>query len=284
MTSNRILLRAAAATALAALAAAPALAQDEEGGLPDDPYSLTVGAGAGYVPSYEGSDDYVVTPIGVAFGTVAGFGFATRGTGLWVDLVPDSGNAPVSFELGPVAYVRLDRTSRIKDPQVRALGEIDTAIEIGAHGAITKNGVFHQYDRLTARVTWQKDVSDTHDSSVLTPAVEYGTPLGTRTYAQLGLQAERVGDGYARTYFSIDAAGATRSGLPAYAADGGWKNWRASLFVGQVLTGDLRNPGLSLFGGLAYSKLIGDFKRSPIVSMAGDADQFFAVAGLSYTF
>jgi outer membrane scaffolding protein for murein synthesis (MipA/OmpV family) len=29
---------------------------------------------------------------------------------------------------------------------------------------------------------------------------------------------------------------------------------------------------------------LGDFKRSPIVSIAGDADQYFAALGLSYTF
>jgi outer membrane scaffolding protein for murein synthesis (MipA/OmpV family) len=119
---------------------------------------------------------------------------------------------------------------------------------------------------------------------VLTPAIEYATPLSTRTYVQLGLQAERVGDGFARTYFGIDGVGAAASGLSPYAAEGGWKNWRTSLFVAQALTGDLRAPKLSLFGGVAYSRLLGDFKRSPIVSVAGDKDQFYALGGLSYTF
>jgi outer membrane scaffolding protein for murein synthesis (MipA/OmpV family) len=119
---------------------------------------------------------------------------------------------------------------------------------------------------------------------VLTPAIEYSTPLSTRTYVQLGVQAERVGNGFAQTYFGVTPAGAVASGLPVYSVDGGWKNWRTSLFAAHTLTGDLRAPKLSLFGGVAYSRLLGDFARSPVVSVAGDRDQFFALGGLSYTF
>jgi outer membrane scaffolding protein for murein synthesis (MipA/OmpV family) len=274
----------AAALALPLIAATPALAQSEDEGLPDDPNSLTIGVGGGYVPSYEGSDDYELTPIGVAFGKLAGFSFATRGTGLWVDLIRDKADAPVAFEFGPLVNVRLDRTSRIKDPRVRALGELDTAIELGAFVGIKKNGLLNAYDSLGFRLSWQKDVTDTHRSTIFTPSVEYATPLSTRTYAQLGVQMERVGDRYARTYFSVTPAGAIASGLPAYNADGGWKNWRATLLLAQTLTGDLRHPGLSLFGGVSYSRLKGAIARSPIVALAGDRDQYFALAGLSYTF
>jgi outer membrane scaffolding protein for murein synthesis (MipA/OmpV family) len=276
------ILRAAAFT-LPLLAASPVLAQDEEG-MPDDPNSLTIGIGGAYVPSYEGSDDYELTPIGIAFGKVAGFGFATRGTGLSIDLIRDDPDAPFSVELGPLVHVRLDRTGGIKDPRVRALGELDRAIELGGSVGIKKNGLLHKYDSLGFRLTYQKDVSDTHDSSILTPAVEYQTPLSTHDFVQLGLQAERVGDGYARTYFGVGPSGAAASGLPAYNADGGWKNYRLSLLAAHLLTGDLRHPGFAIFGGAAYSHLLGDFRRSPIVAIAGSPNQYFATVGLSYTF
>jgi outer membrane scaffolding protein for murein synthesis (MipA/OmpV family) len=279
-------MRALAALAAATCFAAPAFAQDtptaEE--WPEDRYSLTLGVGGAYVPSYEGSDDYIATPIGALFGRIGPVSFVTRGTALAIDVIPEANDAPFAITLGPVVNVRLDRNNRIKDPQVRALGEFDPAIEVGAQAGIARNGVLHQYDTLGVRLTWQKDVTDTHRSTVLTPAIEYGTPLSTRTYVQLGVQAERVGDRYAQTYFGINAPGAAASGLPVYAADGGWKNWRTSLFVAQSLTGELRAPKLSLFGGLAYSRLLGDFARSPIVATAGDKDQFFGLLGLSYTF
>lgn len=291
--THRPLFAAAAGAAL--LAASPAFAQEpasppeptlpqDEEGRPDDPNSLTIGVGGAYVPSYEGSDDYVFTPIGIVFGKVGGFGFATRGTALTLDLIPDKADAPFSFDLGPVANLRLDRNNRIKDARVRALGEIDKAIELGGYAGITKNGLLHEYDSLAVRLMYQKDVSDTHDSSILTPSIDYSTPVTTRTYLTFGVAAERVGDGFARTYYSVTPAGSLASGLPVFNADGGWKSLRFSLFAAQVLTGDLRDPGLSLFGGVAYSKLRGHFKRSPIVAIAGDADQYFATLGLSYTF
>jgi outer membrane scaffolding protein for murein synthesis (MipA/OmpV family) len=274
----------AAALALPLVAAAPGLAQESEEGRPYDPNSLTIGLGGAYVPSYEGSDDYLLTPIGLAFGKVAGFGFATRGTALYVDLIPDKRDAAVDVDFGPLANVRLDRTNRIKDARVRALGELDTAIELGAWAGLRKNGVLHDYDSIGVRVAWQKDVTDAHDSSVITPAIEYSSPLSPKTLVSFSLQAEHVGDGYARTYYSIGPAGAAASGLAVYDADGGWKNWRATLLLGQALTGDLRNPRLSLFGGVGYSRLLGDIARSPIVRVAGDRDQYFATLGLAYTF
>jgi outer membrane protein len=269
--------------AAAMLAATPALAQDDEP-LPNDKNMLTLGIGGAYVPSYEGSDDYVLTPIGIVIGKVGGFGFGTRGTSFYFDVIPSDPNDPVSFDLGPVVNVRLDRTSRIKDAQVRALGELDAAIEIGGFAGITKNRVLHRYDSLSARVTVQKDVSDTHGSTIIIPAVEYTSPVSERALVQLGLQAEHVGDGYGATYFSVTPAGAAASGLPVYATDGGWKNWRLSLFGAHMLTGTLRDPGLALFAGVSYSKLMGGFKRSPIVAIAGDSDQYLVTAGLSYTF
>ncbi|MDT9599686.1 MipA/OmpV family protein [Sphingosinicella rhizophila] len=274
----------AAAFALPLLAASPAFAQDEEPLERDDNYSLTVGAGAAYLPSYEGSDNYIVTPVGIAFGKIAGFSFATRGTTLTIDLVPDSAGSAFEFGLGPAGNVRLDRSSRIKDPRVRALGKIDEAIEIGGFASIGKKGILHQYDKLSVGLQYLTDMSDTHDSHVLTPRITYETPLSTRTYLTFSAEADRVGDGYAATYFGITPAGALASGLAPYGLDGGWKNMRFSLLGAQALTGDLRNPALSMFAGLSYSRLLGDFKRSPIVADAGDADQYLVTIGLAYSF
>jgi outer membrane scaffolding protein for murein synthesis (MipA/OmpV family) len=276
---------AATAAALALpFAAAPAFGQGDDDSYLDRPYSLTVGAGGAYVPSYEGSDDYEFTPVGLVFGKVAGFGFATRGTTLTLDLIRDRKGAPVSVEFGPAANIRFDRSSRIKDPVVRALGKIDRAVEVGATVGIAKNGVLHQYDSLGIRLIGLRDVSDTHDSTILTPSVEYNSPLGPRTVATLSLSADHVGRGYARTYFSVTPAGSLGTGLPVFAADRGWKDVRGSLFLGQTLTGDLRHPGLSLFAGASYSRLLGDFARSPIVSIRGSRNQYFATLGLAYSF
>jgi len=266
-----------------AFAAAPAFAQDAPDEAPDN-NSLTLGAGVGYVPSYEGSDDYILIPVGVVSGKVGGISFSSRGTSFNVDVIPDAKDAKIEFFLGPAINIRLDRTSRIKDPQVRALGELDAAIEVGGTAGVGFNRLLNPYDRLSLKLQVLKDVTDTHGSTIVTPSIEYETPLSTSTYVGLGLSADHVGDSYARTYFSVTPAGSVASGLPVYNADGGWKSWRLSLFGAHTLTGDLRHPGLSLFGVASYYRLKGDFSRSPIVSIAGDPNQYFAAIGLAYTF
>jgi outer membrane protein len=74
------------------------------------------------------------------------------------------------------------------------------------------------------------------------------------------------------------------SGLPTYAATGGWKNYAISTGLNYDLSGDLRDGGLGLFVGASYSHLLGDAVDSPIVSLRGDRDQWFAAAGFTYVF
>src|SRR3546814_2650047 len=67
------------------------------------------------------------------------------------------------------------------------LGELDFAIEAGAFAGVALNRVFHEYDTITARISWLHDVTDTHDGFIVTPALEYGTPLSRKAYAgQIG--------------------------------------------------------------------------------------------------
>ena len=278
------------------LVAAPALAQEGPVAAPggpvappadgpiDDPNSLTVGLGVGYAPSYEGSDDYVATPIGIAFGKVGGFSFFTRGTALYFDVIREPAGAAIDVGFGPVANLRFDRSTQIKDDRVKALGELDMAVELGAFASIGRTGVLHQYDSIVARIHYVRDVSDTHDSYAIMPAIEYGTPLSTTTYVGASVSGEYVGGKFARTYYGVDPAGSLRSGLRTYTPDDGFKNVRFSLFASQSLTGDLRTGGLSLFAGGSYSRLLGDIADSPLVRDVGDRDQYFVSAGLSYSF
>src|SRR3546814_5584807 len=63
----------------------------EASGPPVDPDAdtLTVVVGGAYLPSYEGSDDYIASPGALVRGRVAGFSFFTRGASLYVDVLPD---------------------------------------------------------------------------------------------------------------------------------------------------------------------------------------------------
>lgn len=247
---------------------------------------LSVGVGAFYGPSYEGSDDYVVFPGAMLRGRVEGITFATQGTGLDVDLIPDDGDADVVLIAGPSVRVRLDRTSRIKDPVVVMLGERDTAVELGGQIGFRVNGLLHGYDQLMLTGTARHDVADAHDGYTIVPTLSYFTPLSRGMAVGLTASAEHVDDRYADTYFSISPAGSAATGglLPAYTAKGGWKSAGGNIFFALDMDGDITNGGLSLFASGGYSRLLGDFARSPIVADRGDATQWVGILGIGYTF
>ncbi|MET0372404.1 MAG: MipA/OmpV family protein [Sphingobium sp.] len=278
--------RIAAALPLAALAfAMPAMAQDEE-----QHSTLTVGAGAAVVPTYEGSDDYRVIPIAQVRGKVHDFAFWTRGTSLYVDAIPNTDDSGMDFQLGPLVNLRLDRTSGkgIKDPQVRALGKLDTAVEVGAFVGIGKTGIITSaYDNLSARVAVTKDVAGAHESYIVTPAIEYFTPLSVNSFVGIGVSADYVGKKYGRYYYDVTSPAASlASGLPLYSRAGdkaGFKRVGVNLTGGYSLSGDLRR-GWALFALGGYSKMLGRYGDSPVVAIAGDRDQWVGAVGIGYTF
>ncbi|EAT07666.1 MltA-interacting MipA [Sphingomonas sp. SKA58] len=255
----------------------------------EDHSNLTIGVGAAAVPSYEGSDDYRVIPIPQLRGKVHDFAFWTRGPALFVDVIPNRSDEGIDIQLGPVVGARFDRTSRkrIKDDSVAALGKLDTAIEVGGFVGIGKTGVITSaYDNISARVTITKDVAGAHDSMIVTPAIEYFTPLSIRSFVGLGVSADYVGKKYGRYYFDVTPEQAVASGLPAYdrAGDGsGFRKVNFNLTGGYSLSGDIRR-GWTLFALGSYSRMLGDYADSPVVAIAGSKDQWIGAIGVGYTF
>lgn len=269
----------------ALVVATPALAQTRTGELPDpndQSDTFSIGAGAGIYPDYEGSDDYEFIPVAGLRGRWNGYNFYTRGTYLYVDFIR-RGDGPVEFDFGPIVGARPYRTGKVDDDAVDALPELDTAFEVGGYAGITYHGLTNPYDALSFHVDVTTDVSDAHGSTLITPTIDFGTPLSTTTYVGVSASAEWAGDGYADYYYSIDPAGSLASGLPVFEADGGFKHWRLSLFANQSLSGDLTH-GWSIFGVGLYTKLSGDFSDSPIVDLRGSSSQWFGALGVAYTF
>jgi MipA family protein len=272
--------------AVALLIAAPALAQSTDAAAPlpdpnDQSDTFTIAGGAAYIPDYEGSDDYRIIPAVALRGRVHGINFFTRATWLFVDFVP-RGSSALEFDAGPIVGVRINRTGKIDDNFVDALPERKKAIEAGAFAGVSYHGLTNPYDVLSFRVDVVKDVGSAHESTLITPTIDFGTPLSRHTYVGASVSAEWAGGGYADYYYSIDLSDSLASGLPVYDADGGFKNWRLGLLVNQSLTGDLTG-GLSLFATGSYSRLGGDFKDSPIVALRGSASQWLGAVGLAYT-
>jgi outer membrane protein len=244
--------------------------------------TVTVAGGVATVPDYVGSDNYRLIPAVAIRGKVSGFSFTSRGTYLYFDAIPHRGADKVEFNVGPIAGVRFNRTSHVKDPVVNLLPKLNRAIEVGGFAGVSFHGLVDPYDTLGFRLDVLHDIGNAHKSTVLSPNLEFSTPLSRRTYASANVGAEFVSNRFADYYFSISPADALRSGLPVYNAGGGMKDWKAGLLVNQSITGDLLG-GLSLFGTAQYTRLVGDFRRSPIVSQRGSASQWLAAAGLAYT-
>jgi MipA family protein len=245
--------------------------------------NVTIGIGATYEPSYEGSDEYNLQPGFFIAGDVSGIAFFSRGPKLFVDVLPRP-RAGLDFQLGPVAGIRLNRAVRIADSQVERLGNLGVAVELGGFVGISRTGVFmSDYDNLAVRVSFVHDVANTHKSFVITPSIDYLTPLSPTTAFGASVSANIVGAEYGTTYFGVSDAGSVASGLAAYRGDGGLKDITAGIFARQSLSGDLRR-GFSVFGSASYSRLLGPFSRSPVVVDAGSANQLFLGAGLSYSF
>lgn len=287
----------AAVTAGLALAA-PAMAQSNPApgdpavaAGPLDPASLsrdriTILGGVATLPSYEGSDNNNFIPAAAIQGTISGYAFSTRGLYLYVDVLRNAPGPVVDLQLGPVVGLNLDRNrlKSIDDAEVEALGKRKIGVDVGGFVGIGKTGVItSDYDKLTASVTYIRNVNNASDSYVITPSIDYGTPLSTKAYVGLSGSGNYVGGKYADYYFSVTNPGSLFSGLPLFNADKGWKDFSVSGFVNYSLTGDLLH-GLGLVVGGRYSRLLNDFARSPIVSIAGDRNQYSGTVGLSYTF
>ncbi|ODP36015.1 MipA/OmpV family protein [Sphingomonas turrisvirgatae] len=246
---------------------------------------LSIGAGVAWLPDYEGSDDKRFTPLPAANGTVWGMSFTVLGNRASLDLIPDREGQGWNFQLGPVAVINFNRTNQdaIEDVRVRALGEIDTAVEVGGYVGIGKTGILHDYDTLSISASYRHDVTRIHRSGIITPSVNYTTPLSTKALVGVFASAEIVQDRYARTYFGVTPLGSVASGLPVFMPEGGQKDISFGGMFTYALTGNL-TKGLALVTGFNYRKLVGDFADSPIVSIAGNRHNWTVGAGLAVTF
>lgn len=245
---------------------------------------VTLGAGVAVGPSYDGSDNYVISPLPVILGSVAGIDFEPRGPGLALDFIPDKDGAKIDFILGPVGRARFNRNNSIKDDVVRNLGELDVAVELGAVAGVKVNQLLNPFDSLTTEVDLRWDVAGAHRGQVVSPSLSYFTPIDRGTALILTVSADHVDDDYADYYFSISPAGTVASGLPSFNATGGWHSVGVSAFSAIDLDGDATNGGFAVILLGSYSRLLEDAKRSPVTSIRGNADQFFATVGIGYTF
>lgn len=244
---------------------------------------LALGLAAAYVPSYDGSDDYVVTLVPFVQGELRGIGINPRAGGFVLDFVSDP-HEGVGLAFGPALRLRSGRATQIEDPVVEGLGKLDHALELGPSVGIAIPRVLHGYDSLSLSIDARWDVLGAHGGMVIEPSATYFTPLSRGAAVALTLTAEH-GDGrFMDYYYTVTPADALVSGLSAFDADAGFSRASATLIGGVDLNGDLADGGLSLLLIGGYARMLGDAKASPFTSERGSADQWLGAVGLGYVF
>lgn len=247
---------------------------------------ITLGAGAAYNPSYDGSDDYVISPLPLVQGRLFGISINPRPAGIALDFIPD-GKSAVNVNLGVAAKLNRNRVSQIEDEVVFAYGKLDTAIEVGPTVGMSLARVLNPYDSLTvgADVLW--DVAGAHEGMTINPSITYFTPVSKGAAISFSLSARHVDDDYAAYYYSVPVAPASvpvADRLPVFTAEGGFDKAGATLLAGYDFDNDLTNGGLAAFVIGGYTQMIGDAADTPFTSIRGSEDQWFVGAGLGYTF
>jgi len=270
-----------------AVFATPALAQEAGGaGSEASVYDgdwLSIGVGVSYGPSYDGSDDYVLSPLPVVQGSLGGVGISPRAGGVTLDLLRDPAKG-IGFDIGPSIRLRSNRAQQIEDKVVRSLGKLDRAVEVGPHLGIKVSQLFSAYDTLSvgADVNW--DVAGAHKGMVVTPSVTYFTPLSRGAAVALSFNAEYGDRKFADYYYSVTPAQSVASGLAPFSAGKGFTKAGVTLIGGIDLDGDLLNGGFAIILGAGYSRMLGDAKDSPFTAERGSPNQWLGAVGVGYTF
>ena len=248
---------------------------------------VTVGVGAGLVPSYSGSDDYRVFPLPLVVGRVGGIGISPNGPGFTLDILsqpPSQGEPQTSVSFGPAFRIRNDRDGQILDDVVKLAGDLETALEVGVQGGVSIPGMLHEFDRLSLSTQVRWDVLGAHEGMLVEPGVSYFTPVSRGAAVQLSLNASFVDDSFADYYYTVTPEQSAATGLPEYTADGGLNSVGALALVTYDLNGNLLDGGFNIFGVAGYSQLVGDAADTPFTEIRGSAGQFIGGLGVGYTF
>lgn len=223
-------------------------------------WKVTVGAGAIYMPEYEGSDKFDVNPFPI-FSAEFGERVSVDITGITVDLYETNG-----FRVGIKGGYELGRKEDDSD-YLRGLGDIDAGGVIG--GIVSYDvGPLQAYAKLDKTIGGSDGLTGT-----------IGAKASYR-YERFIFSADVSGtwadDKHMESYFGITSAQSARSGLAQYDAEVGIKRVDLKASVTYMMT-----ENWLVTGSAGTGFLMGDAKDSPIIK---DDVQPFAMLGVAYRF
>ncbi len=261
-----------AAVALPSLISGAAAAEDAEGGGRDE-VKVSLGAGVGFGPDYEGSDDYRVVPLwNLRVGNLyhPDAYVQLSGTHLTTNFLPDD-----RFKLGLAADYDSDY-DHVEDDRVEELERPEDALHVGLVAG------YDFSDR--PRTTYALELEVTYDvlhgnGALVTPKARVDLPLMEGLSLGGAVSVSWASEDYMSNRFGISAGDAARSGLSAFDADSGVKDVTVSASLNYAFD---KHWGASLRGG--YRQMLGDAADSPIVEDRGDDSNFLVGALIGYRF
>lgn len=248
---------------------------------------VSLGIGAGLVPSYQGSDDYIVFPLPLIVGRVGGVGIRPNGPGFVLDVFspePSFGQRKTRLNAGPAFRIRNDRVAQIEDEVVETLEDLDLAVEVGGNVGVSFPGVFNPRDTLTLQTQVRWDVAGAHEGMLVEPSIGYRRIFGTGVLLQMNAGLQFVDDSYAEYYFSVTPEQSAISGLPVFDAQGGLNSVGTTAILNFDLDGNALNGGFNIYTIVGYTRLLNDGADTPFTDLRGDANQFIGGIGVGYTF
>lgn len=273
----------------AALFPATALAQEDFGedeDVFDGDYVIVV-AGAGAVPTYEGSDNLRIMPMAGASGEISGIGFTIRGPSLSLDVLPDKAIRPgskVSLRFGPQIRYRANRKSNIGDDVVAKLGPLKSTVEAGFRAGFGVKDLFSNEDRLSVGVSARWDISGNSNATVITPSANYMLPVSKGHVFGALISTQFVDGDYMDFNFGVTPEGSAASGLPVFDGKGGFKEASIGIGTARDFNNNFLDGGFGIGLGVIYTRLFGSAADSPITSIRGSRNQWFFAGGLGYIF
>jgi outer membrane scaffolding protein for murein synthesis (MipA/OmpV family) len=234
-------------------------------GAKDSKWSVVVGAGGGYAPDYEGSDDYELQPFPFVSIVYDDFVFI-NGTSIGLNLLNYEG-----LKAGPIARYGFGRDEDDNNA-LDGLGDVDDSIEVGGF-------VSYGIGIWSAGLTAEQDVGGSHEGLVGEASTGVSVPLSDNLKSSLEGSATWASSDYVDTYFGISAKQSARSGLEQFDADAGFKDVAVTLGLDYMFT-----ESIGISGRAQYKRLLNDAADSPIVDDKGSADQFFGGLFLTYSF
>lgn len=228
---------------------------------------VSLGAGLGLAPEYEGSEDYVAVPIpyvNVVWSNHMSINWL--GNKAKLNLIPSP-----YWKAGLIGEYIPERGD-VDNSAVDDLEDVDASIMLG--------GFFgFEYNNWSASIEAMQDVADANDGAIIRLNGGYRIPIDEALSLSLGVFTTWADDDYMQSYFEIDAGDAARSGLQTFDADAGFKDLGLN-FSATYKPWD--HWGLTGLAG--YKRLLGDAEDSPVVDDEGDANQFTGGVLVFYKF